>query len=236
MQSKVVVILIIRLVVGILVNITVTNGLIFIPVSKAILIFSLNPLFCAIIAAIFLKEHISLVSIGSTLGALGGIYLLIQNKPHDAVDASNEFLGYILVFLSAWLFGLQLVFLRALNLYKLNVLISPFYFGVSTNIQTVILLIFYSDLLHFEFYSANLFYLWLIGVSGSLLQIFLILANRYGMASRMAPIAYLENIFSLFADIWLFQYKFILTDIFGMLVIVLCLAVPIVLQMLNKQK
>ena len=236
MKRKVVVILIGRLVVGILVNIAITNGLIFIPVSKAILIFSLNPLFWAILAAIFLKEHLSYVSIGSTLGALWGIYLLMQNKPHDAKDESHELLGYILVFTSAWLFGMQLVFLRALNLYKLNVLISPFYFGMSTNIQTIILIWWYSDLLHFEQYPENFFYLWIIGISGWSLQICLILANQYGMASRMAPIAYLENIFTLLADLWLFEYKFIMTDILGMLVIVIWLAIPITIQMLNKKK
>mmetsp|Transcript_2022 Transcript_2022/g.1910 ORF Transcript_2022/g.1910 Transcript_2022/m.1910 type:complete len:91 (-) Transcript_2022:58-330(-) len=40
-----------------------------IPLSKATLILSLNPLSCAIVAAIFLKEKISPLTIGCILGA-----------------------------------------------------------------------------------------------------------------------------------------------------------------------
>lgn len=132
LQPKVALILGARLFTGMMLNITITNGLMYVPVSKGVLIFCLNPLFCAIVAAIFLKENITFISIGSTIGAFCGIYLLTLNKSDEVKEDSHELLGYTLVLGSAWCYGLLFVFLRALNLYNLHILISPLYLGVVT--------------------------------------------------------------------------------------------------------
>lgn len=77
-------------------------------------------------------------------------------------------------------------------------------------------------------------FLSIVGISAVTGQITMMLANRYAMASKMAPISYLENVFTLMADIWLFQYHFVGTDIAGMLIIVACLAIPITLRTMGK--
>ena len=52
----------------------------------------------------------------------------------------------------------------------------------------------------------------------------------------MAPIGYSENIFTLIADIMIFHYHFIITDIIGMIVIVICLMIPVVLKLKEINK
>ena len=127
------------------------------------------------------------------------------------------------------------MFLRALNLYNLHIVISPLYLGIVTCLQTAFLFIFKRDLLHIETYDrVDMIFLSIVGIAAVSGQITMMLANRYAMASKMAPISYLENVFTLMADIWIFQYHFVITDIAGMLVIVACLAIPITLRTMGK--
>ena len=124
----------------------------------------------------------------------------------------------LLVLTAAWWYGVLLVFLRVLSLYNLHVFLSPFYLGVVTCIQSFFIMIFMPNLLHMETYDiVDVFFLWVIGIFGVAGQLTMMLASRAAQASWMAPITYLENVFTLMADIWLFHYHFGLTDVIGML-------------------
>lgn len=225
-----------RMLIGVILNVSLTTGLMYIPVSKGILIFSLNPLFCAVIASIVLKEHISVISIWSTIWAFFGIYLLTVNKPEAAVIGSNAFIGYTLVLTAAWLYGLLFVVLRALNLYSINVLLSPFYLGVFTGVQTLVIFIFKRDMIHIETYdSVDWLLLCIIGIFCVVNQLAIMLAWKAAQASWMAPISYLENVFTLLADIFLFHYHFVSTDVIGMAIIVVWLLIPITVKILGNQ-
>ncbi|CAI2374082.1 unnamed protein product [Moneuplotes crassus] len=216
-----------RLTCGVLLDIFISNGLRFIAISKGILILSLNPFFCAIAAAIFLKEKITTISIGSTIGAFIGIYLLTLNQSDEVKEDSHELLGYILTLLSAITCGFVFVFLRALNNHNLPLIISPLYLGISTCIQTLLIFIFKRDLLHFHLYDAvNFVILCCVGITAVGVLITMNAANKYSQASKMAPITYLENVFTVLADILIFHYHFIRTDVFGMILIVVCLCIP----------
>lgn len=46
---------------------------------------------------------------------------------------------------------------------------------------------------------------------------------KYEDASKLSPILYVENIFTLMADVALFGYKFVFTDYVGMAIIAICL-------------
>ena len=164
-----------------------------------------------------------------TLLSFGGVYLLTLNKPENEVDASMEIFGYILTLTAALLYGVLFVVLRALNSHKISLLVSPFYSGVGTLTQTIWILIFKPDLLHFEYYdSGNLIWLLWIGCCSVVGQFTMISANKYSAASKMAPINYAENVFTLMADIILFQYHFIFSDVAGMFIIVAWLAIPVI--------
>ena len=80
-------------------------------ISKAVLIFSLNPIFWAIQAAIILKEKLSYFTIISCICATGGIYLLtLKNQDQD--DNKTSMTGYLLMVGSALFMGSIFVWLR----------------------------------------------------------------------------------------------------------------------------
>ena len=46
----------------------------------------------------------------------------------------------------------------------------------------------------------------------------------------MAPINYSENVITLLADIVLFNYHFVLSDLFGIVIIAVCIIVPVIMK------
>ena len=116
-----------------------------------------------------------------------------------------------------------------MNLYNINVLISPLCLGVGTCLQNLFLALFTTNLLHFELYTGtNLICLAIVAGTCVIGQFTMISANKYSAASKMAPISYSENVVTLLADALIFGYKFVLTDIVGILVIVVCIAIPVI--------
>ena len=126
-EFRVKVVLAIRVMIGLTNNIAQLVAFYYISIGKAVLVFNLNPLFWAIAAGIFLKEHITTLSICLILCSVFGVYLLTLNKPEDSKDETMEFIGYILILLSAWLYGWLFVINRYLILYKVPIIISPLY-------------------------------------------------------------------------------------------------------------
>lgn len=77
-------------------------------------------------------------------------------------------------------------------------------------------MIFMPDKLHFSQYDfVDVLILTTIGVFAYIGQIFLVLANKYAMASKMATFNNLEIVFTILADIFIFNYSFVETDILG---------------------
>lgn len=87
--------MIIRWLIGVSNNLFFLLSMSYIALSKCIMIFSLNPVCCAILAAIVLKEQLSSVTIVSCLCAWGGVYLLTLNKEETT---SNEHEGTCISF------------------------------------------------------------------------------------------------------------------------------------------
>ena len=231
-EPKVRMLIILRVFIGITNNIALYAGLKYISIGKGVLIFSLSPLFCTITAGVFLNEQITLVNSALTFASFGGVYLLTLNKPQNEVDASMETFGYILTLTAALLYGVLFVVLRALNTYKISLLVSPFYSGVGTLSQTLFILIVKPDLIHSELYdSVNLSLLIWMGCWAVIAQFTMISANKYSAASKMAPINYAENVFTLLADVILFQYHFIFSDVAGMAIIIVCLVIPVIIKL-----
>ena len=59
----------------------------------------------------------------------------------------------------------------------------------------------------------------IIGLLQPLFQITMFLANKYSLSSQAASINNLENIVTVIADIFLFHYIFVLSDIIGKLLL-----------------
>ena len=54
------------------------------------------------------------------------------------------------------------------------------------------------------------------------------------MASKMSAFTNLENAFTIFIDIFLFNYAFVATDIIGMGIILACILTPVILKLIEK--
>ena len=230
-KPRVKIITLIRIVIGLTNNIVQLIAVYYISIGKAVLIFSLSPLFWAIAAWIFLKEQITYLSVTLTLCSVFGVYLLTLNKPDDPKDETMELVGYICITLSSCLYGSLFVINRLLTLENVSIIVSPLYYGIGCVIQTVFLLVFLPDWLHFsEYESVSIIGFWISGVAIVMGQLTWIYSTKYSAASKMAPIGYLENVFTLLSDVILFHYNFILSDFMGMSVIVICLAVPLILK------
>ena len=229
--------LIARIAVGLLNNVCIFTGLRYISVGKGILIFSLSPLFWTIIAGLLLREKITILSVILTLCSVGGVYLLTLNQPSDPVEASHEIIGYSLFLWSSWLYGLLFVIFRKMNLKKIDTSISPLYLGFGTMGQTIFVYFFIPSQLNFGSYDkVNLACLIIVLITVIIGQYSMIAANKYSAASKMAPIGYAENVFTLLADAVVFNYHFILYDMLGIIVIVICLAIPIIIKLRESSK
>ena len=96
-QPKAVFLLFLRVLLGNLNYDVVFTGIRFVPISKAILILCLSPLFSIIMAAIFLKEKMSVLTIFLTITSIFGVYLLTLNIEDQDYQSEHELLGYCLM-------------------------------------------------------------------------------------------------------------------------------------------
>lgn len=56
-------------------------------------------------------------------------------------------------------------------------------------------------------------------------------AFKYQKASKLAPLMYTENVFTLLSDAFIFNYTFILTDYIGITIVTVCLLIPAIQKM-----
>jgi drug/metabolite transporter (DMT)-like permease len=117
------------------------------------------------------------------------------------------------------------VSVRFLTEKKVNVLIPGYYSGVLSLITTgVVLLVPGDSLMHVQRYDViDIFYLLIVGIASISYQVTLTLANKYTMASKLAPLTNLENVFTILADIFIFHYHLVETDIIGMVIVIICI-------------
>ena len=124
-----------------------------------------------------------------------------------------------------------------MNLKKIDTSISPLYLGFGTMGQTIFVYFFIPSQLNFGSYDkVNLACLIIVLITVIIGQYSMIAANKYSAASKMAPIGYAENVFTLLADAVVFNYHFILYDMLGIIVIVIFLAIPIIIKLRESSK
>ena len=228
LEISAIILIIIRVVIGALTNILFLIAISKIVISKAVLIFSLNPIFGAIQAIIILNYKLNLVTIISCICASWGIYLLTLKSKEDE-DSKNNILGYTWMICSAILMGSLFVWLRYLFKYNVNVWIISYYATIGYLIQSVAIHIISPSTFQFDKYElSDIIILILISIFACLSGLFISWASKYGKISQIAPLNNLENILTILADIFIFHYSFSSTDGIGMLVIFSSIAAHIV--------
>ena len=151
------------------------------------------------------KEKVTFVTVLSTIIACGGIYLLTLNQVNHSSEENHAILGYMLAFSSAWLFGGIFVWIRYLNTNGVHPIMSSFSVGMGITLQTIVA--YFIGILHIDQYDfIDILLLFGVGVVNFIGQLWMSLANKYSMASKMAPFNNLEIVVTILADIFIFHY------------------------------
>ena len=134
--------LISRVLLGLLNNYALFTGIHLVSLGKGVMIWSLGPLFCFLVAGLCLGDMIRPLNVVLILASLAGVYLLTINKGDGEVTTALEYLGYFWLTASACFYGLLYMIFRKMTLYKVHPIISPLYLGIGAVLQTILLALF----------------------------------------------------------------------------------------------
>ena len=113
--------------------------------------------------------------------------------------------------------------------------ISPFYFGITTYIEAILVLIILPSLYNFgsyTFYGVSL--MLASGVANYVGQTFRSLALKYEDASVVAPFNYFQVIYLLLSDVFVFNYTFSSIEIAGGAIISVWLLGPEIIRLILR--
>ncbi|CAI2374178.1 unnamed protein product [Moneuplotes crassus] len=221
----------------ILVQLCVYKGISMIPVGKSTLIFSTNPIFSVILAFFVLREKLSKSIIFSAIGAFVGIYFLSLNEEEEEEKGGSIVLGIIMVVLAAWFQALIFIFVRMISSENIHFTVRPanvgfgfLIFAVCYNL--VLMTTGHQSTFHYDMWDIIL--LSLVGIGSCLCVGPLSLAMQYEEASKLSPLLYTENVFTLLSDALVFNYTFVSSDYIGILIVSVCLLVPVLVKLYLK--
>jgi len=206
----------------------------FLPSSKATLISTCHPLLVSICAYYFLKEKMNKFDVIAVVGALLGVMLMNINKTDSTKIETSHFLtilGIILCSITTFLgVGITLS-IRLMNKH-IHYLMNPAYFSFTLFGMSLVLLLLYPSIYNFKYYTVmNVIWLAVSGIIHFLGQNIISIAFKYEEASKISPLTYTMGIYLLISDIFIFGYKFSLTDISGVVMVIGFLLLPIIYKL-----
>lgn len=200
----------------------------YIPSSKATLILNIHPMLVAVAAYYLLGESITKDKVFAVIGAFIGVVLLSHHE--GSADSINYYIGISLTSFT-WLWATVVVIaIRVLNQH-VHYALSPFWFGVTTSIMSILVLIFIPsayNFSHYTFYDISFFLV--SGIFNYLGQTCKSLSLKYEDASFISPFLYFQVLYLFIWDLLIFNYSFTLMDIMGSLLITVCLLLPVFLK------
>ena len=115
--------------------------------------------------------------------------------------------------------------------------LSPFYFGILTYIEVMLLLVFIPSVYNFEHYTFFGVAMFLLsGIFNYTGQTLKSASLKFEDASVVSPFSYFQVVYLFIADILIFSYSFSSTDIIGVSIISVWLLGPEVYTMISYFK
>ncbi|CAI2373698.1 unnamed protein product [Moneuplotes crassus] len=230
--------LLLSLVVTFLVQLGMFKAISWIPVGKSTLIYSTNPIFSVVLSFLILREKLSKPIVFSAIGALIGIYFLSLNKKEESDQGDNLILGVILVVTCAWLQAVIFILVRIISSQKIHFTVRPanvgmFFIAIVVCYNCFLLLAGYPST--FQYDLVDIILLSCVGIGACLCIGPLSLAMQYEEASKLSPLLYTENIFTLLADALVFGYTFVKSDYIGISIVGVCLLIPVFIKLYAKK-
>ncbi|CAI2372643.1 unnamed protein product [Moneuplotes crassus] len=199
------------------------------PLSKSTMMFSCSAITCAILAWVFLRERLGLTYILCLIGCTVGVYFLSLGKEDSHKEGGVS--AYLAAVIAIWANGASVVASRQLNLYKVHFSTFGVSFGIHFVVIMVVCSLLFDDVFHFEMYTNyDIFMLTIHGITGTAFMIMYYVAAQYMQATYVGPLKNLEIIFTIFIDIFLFNYSFTGEDIIGMSILAICIAILLILK------
>lgn len=237
LPKKPLVALLMSIVVTLCVQLGFFTAITMIPVGKSTLIYSTNPIFSVILSFFVLRERISKSIIWSALGAFVGIYFLSINEENESEHEHDLILGIILVLIWAWLQAMIFVLVRMISSHNIHFTVRPanvgiFFLGFIIFYNIILLTLGHDHTFQYDFMDC--FLLSCVGFGSWMCIGPLSLAMQYEEASKLSPLLYTENIFTLLADGLIFNCIFVYTDYIGIGIVAICLLIPVVAKLYLK--
>ena len=152
------------------------------PLAENTTILFSEALFMLPLAAIFLREKVSMRAIVATI--IGFFGLIVMFRP----SAGNMNLMALIPTFAALLFAIMNIMIKKMIDNKENTLTMLFYFGLYTTIISGAIVPFYWITPNLK----ELFLILLLGIGANLIQLFIFLAYRATTASNISPVRYVE--------------------------------------------
>ena len=200
-------------------------GLKYLPIADAIAISFAAPVFATIFSIIFLKETVRIFRWIAIITGLVGVLIIL--KP--GTDLFSFYAIYPILFCIG--FGIISIAIKKLSSTEPDYLIALYF--------TVVLIIIGSISCFFQWETIkqpDLVFLILIGISGSLGNIFLTKSIRHAEVSKVTPIKYLSLIFATISGIFIFNEIPSLYTFLGSLLIITSTAIIIRREAIRKIK
>lgn len=181
----------------------------YIPIGSAVTIRYIAPLFGGILAVWLLKEKIFPLQWLFYLLAFGGVVLI------KGFDTSISLFGVSMVILAAFFSAMVYIVISKIGQQDHPLLVVFFFMGIATITGLV------GSFQHFIVPNGTeLSLLLLLGLLGYFGQYYMTKAFQNGAASKVAPVKYVEVIFTLSFGVYLFDEVYTLTNIAGIIIVI----------------
>lgn len=181
----------------------------YLPVGTAVVLRYLSPVFAAIFAVIWLKEKIKPIQWLFFLLAFSGVLVM------KGYDSDLSIIGLILVFSSALVMGLVFVTISKIGKQDHPVVIINYFMAIGTLL---------GGLLALNDWKTPQGNEWLIlgslGMVGYIGQLFMTKAFQIASTNQVAPLKYLEVIFTVFIGVFWFLEVYTIWSVLGMVMVI----------------
>lgn len=195
----------------------------YLPIGTAVSLRYLAPIFASILAVFFLKEKVKPVQWLCFLIAFSGVIIL------KGFDSQVSLHGLALAFSSAIFSGLVYVVLSKIGKSDHPVVVVNYFMVISTVVGGVLTINNWVTPIGLEWLM-----LLALGAFGYFGQVFMTKAFQVASTTQVAPLKYLEVLFTVLFGVFLFAEIYTLWSVLGMLMIILGLVLNAVVKSRKK--
>lgn len=184
----------------------------YLPIGTAVSLRYMAPIFAAIFAVLLLKEHIKPLQWLFFSVAFAGVIVL------KGFDAQLDGYGLILIFISAIFSGLVYVVISKIGKGDHPVVVVNYFMVISTIVGGVLSINNWINPIGIEWLL-----LFGLGVFGYFGQVFMTKAFQIASTNQVAPLKYLEVIFTVLFGVFIFSEVYSLWSLLGIAMIIIAL-------------